>query len=85
MRPQPTASPGAPPIAGTEAAVAGYRVEVERADRGWEVRIVDADDHPVSIRPCASETEARTFASTVIQHLGWLSKEKFREYYRLGG
>jgi hypothetical protein len=86
VRPQPTASPGPPPsIAGTEAAAAGHRVEVERADRGWEARIVDADGHPVFVRPCASETEARTFASTVIQHLGWLSKEKFREYYRLEG
>ena len=86
MRPEPTASPGPPPsLVGTEGAAAGYRVEMERADRGWEVRIVDANGHPVSIRPCASETEARTFASTVIQHLGWLSNEKFREYYRLEG
>jgi hypothetical protein len=86
MRPQPTASPGHPPsAAGTDTAAAGYGVEVERAERGWEVRIVDGDGRPVSIRPCASETEARTFASTVIQHLGWLSHEKFREYYRLEG
>jgi hypothetical protein len=29
------------------------------------------------------EAEARTFASTVQQHIYWLSPEKFREYYRL--
>ena len=64
-----------------------YRVDVERAEQGWEVRIVDlglgGGGRVVSVRPCAGETEARTFASTVIQHLGWLSPEKFREYYRL--
>ena len=64
-----------------------YRVDVERVEQGWEVRIVevdpDGDGAIVSVRPCAGETEARTFASTVIQHLGWLSPEKFREYYRL--
>ena len=31
----------------------------------------------------ASGEEARAFASTVEQHLGWLSEEKFRRYYRL--
>jgi hypothetical protein len=60
-----------------------YAVRVERGLHGWEVRIVDAEGSVVSVRPCASETEARTYASTVIQHLGWLSPEKFREYYRL--
>jgi hypothetical protein len=64
-----------------------YRVDVERAEQGWEVRIVavgfGGDDRIVSVRPCAGETEARTYASTVIQHLGWLSPGKFREYYRL--
>jgi hypothetical protein len=62
---------------------AAYAVQVERSQRGWEVRIVDADGNVESVRPCANETEARTYASTVIQHLGWLSAEKFREYYRL--
>ncbi len=60
-----------------------FRVDVERGDHGWEVRIVSADGSVASVRPCAGETEARTFASTVIQHLGWLSERKFREYYRL--
>jgi hypothetical protein len=27
--------------------------------------------------------EARTYASTVRQHIFWLSPEKFREYYRI--
>ena len=62
-----------------------YAVEVERGQHGWEVRILDVQGVAVSIRPCASETEARTYASTVIQHLGWLSEEKFRAYYRLDG
>jgi hypothetical protein len=65
---------------------AAYRVDVERAEQGWEVRILDVgagDDRIMSVRPCAGETEARTYASTVIQHLGWLSPEKFNEYYRL--
>jgi hypothetical protein len=86
MTPSPTASADGPPsFAATGSAAADYRVEVDRADRGWEVRIVDAAGRPASVRPCGSETEARTFASTVIQHLGWLSVEKFREYHRLEG
>jgi len=60
-----------------------YSVEVDRGEQGWEVRILDAGGATMSVRPCAGETEARTFASTVIQHLGWLSASKFRDYYRL--
>jgi hypothetical protein len=60
-----------------------YAVRVERGERGWEVRVVDAGGRAVSVRACTDETEARTYASTVIQHLGWLSPEKFRQYYRL--
>jgi hypothetical protein len=78
------AGPEAGPAAvAASAATAAYRVEVDRGDQGWEVRIVAGDGRPASVRPCASETEARTYASTVIQHLGWLSTAKFREYYRL--
>ncbi len=66
-----------------ETAASLYRVEVDRGEHGWEVRILDADGAVVSVRPCSDETEARTFASTVIQHLGWLSAPKFRDYYRL--
>ena len=69
--------------AGALAAVDVYRVDVERAERGWEVRILDRQGGAVFVRPCGGEAEARTFASTVIQHLGWLSVPKFREYYRL--
>jgi hypothetical protein len=29
--------------------------------------------------------EARTYASTVQQHIGWLSEDQFREYYPLTG
>ncbi len=62
-----------------------FAVEVERGQHGWEVRILDAQGVIASTRSCSSETEARTYASTVIQHLGWLSEEKFRSYYRLDG
>ena len=34
-------------------------------------------------RSCGTEEEARTFASTVEQHIAWLSEEKFRRYYRI--
>ncbi len=36
-----------------------------------------------SSRACRDETEALTYASTVRQHIYWLSEEKLREYYRL--
>ena len=49
------------------------------------MRIVDADGHDVSTRACRDETEARTFASTVRQHIEWLSEATFREYYALDG
>jgi hypothetical protein len=59
-----------------------YTVDVRSEDRGWSVAIVDAGTE-VSVRACRSEEEARTYASTVRQHLRWLSPSKFREYYRL--
>jgi hypothetical protein len=68
------------PASGGEPA---YAVRVEHGEQGWEVRIVDAAEQAVSVRACTDETEARTYASTVIQHLGWLSTKKFRQYYRL--
>ena len=52
-------------------------------DGGWSVAIV-RDGAAVSVRACRDEDEARTYASTVRQHLAWLSPPKFREYYRLG-
>jgi hypothetical protein len=60
-----------------------YTVREAGTERGWEVSIVDPHGHVVSTRPCQTEAEARTFASTVRQHVYWLSEEKFREYYRL--
>ena len=47
------------------------------------MRIVDTDGRDVSTRACRDEAEARTFASTVRQHIEWLSEGKFREYYAL--
>jgi hypothetical protein len=47
------------------------------------VVILDPEGREVSTRPCAHETEARVFASTVRQHAYWLSEQAFREYYRL--
>jgi hypothetical protein len=59
-----------------------YSVRVEDAG-GWRVVIADGAGRAVFERPGATEKEARAFASTVEQHLGWLSEEKFRRYYRL--
>jgi hypothetical protein len=60
-----------------------FTVSVVRGDQGWEVRIVDPAGTVASTRACSGEAEARSYASTVNQHRGWLSAEKFREYYRL--
>ena len=60
-----------------------YTVHEVDGDHGWEVRIIDPSGATAWSRPCASREEARTFASTVRQHVYWLSEDKFREYYRL--
>lgn len=60
-----------------------YAVEVRRGEDGWTVAIVDPDGLEVSRRSCGDETEALTYASTVRQHIYWLSEQKLREYYRL--
>lgn len=60
-----------------------YAVDVRRDDRGWSVAIMDPDGREASVRACRDEVEARTYASTVRQHIDWLSEEKFRDYYRL--
>lgn len=60
-----------------------YAVRVERSGTGWAVSILDPAGRPVYRRACRSEGEARTFASTVRQHIAWLSPRRFREYYRL--
>ena len=61
----------------------GYRVEIHDTVDGWRVEIVDPAGTVVSDRACRDASEARTFASTVRQHIYWLSPEKFREYYRV--
>ncbi len=61
-----------------------YTVAVGDSGGGWTVSIVDAGGNAVFDRACSSEPEARTFASTVRQHMEWLSPERFRQYYRLG-
>ena len=60
-----------------------YMVEVHDAESGWRVSIVDQGGRVVSERRCRDGAEARTYASTVRQHLYWLSPQKFREYYRI--
>lgn len=65
---------------------AGNRFSVEiRNDQGleWSVSIHDPEGREVAVRACRDETEALTFASTVRQHVVWLSEARFREIYRL--
>ena len=61
----------------------GYGVQIREVDHGWHVEIVDEAGAVVSERSCRDGSEARTFASTVRQHLYWLSAERFRQYYRI--
>ena len=63
----------------------GYSVRVREEKGSWSVAIVDPQGREVSVRTCSDETEARTFASTVGQHIAWLSEPRFREIYRLAG
>jgi hypothetical protein len=65
---------------------AGNRFSVEVRDgegNEWSVSILDPDRREVAVRACRDETEALTFASTVRQHIAWLSEARFREIYRL--
>lgn len=61
----------------------GFRVELRQTERGWRVEIVDPSGSVVGERACGDANEARVYASTVRQHIYWLSAEKFREYYRI--
>jgi hypothetical protein len=64
----------------------GNRFSVEVRDGqgiGWSVAILDPEGREIALRACRDETEARTFASTVRQHIAWLSEARFREIYRL--
>jgi hypothetical protein len=47
------------------------------------VAILDPGGRELALRACRDETEARTFASTVRQHIAWLSEARFRQIYRL--
>jgi len=60
-----------------------YTVNVRRDEQGWSVAIASSDGSEIAVRACRDEHEARTYASTVRQHIEWLSEPKFREYYRL--
>ena len=60
-----------------------YEVAIVQTELGWRVRILGTEGVVVSERSCIDGAQARTFASTVRQHLYWLSPSKFREYYRI--
>jgi hypothetical protein len=62
-----------------------YTVELRETPRGWRVVIVGAAGEVLSERACRDGTEARAYASTVRQHLHWLSPERFRSYYAAEG
>ena len=62
----------------------GFGVEI-RDVGGWRVAILNPAGEVVAERACHDGAEARTYASTVRQHIHWLSPEKFREYYRIEG
>jgi hypothetical protein len=60
-----------------------YGVEIRGGEGSWRVAILDPEGEVVSERACHDGAEARTYASTVRQHIHWLSEQKFREYYRI--
>ena len=61
----------------------GFDVEIRGGEGTWRVAILGPEGDVVSERACHDGAEARTYASTVRQHIFWLSAEKFREYYRI--
>jgi hypothetical protein len=58
-------------------------VDVSGGSPDWRVVIKDVSGAVVSERVCGDEREAHNYASTVRQHIHWLSEAKLREYYRL--
>jgi hypothetical protein len=70
-------------VADEEAEGNGFGVQVLESATGWRVAIVDRAGDVVAERACGDHVEARTYASTVRQHIYWLSADKFREYYRI--
>jgi hypothetical protein len=61
----------------------GFHVQVREADGDWHVLILDPAGQPAWSRAYSDPVQAETLASTVRQHVYWLSREKFREYYKL--
>lgn len=63
-----------------------YDVRIAEGAGGWRVAIVDrSTGAEAAARACASREEADLYASTVRQHAGWLSEERFRAYYGVEG
>ena len=60
-----------------------FRVQVLHVDRDWEVRILEPTGSSIWSRSHADAEQAETLASTIRQHVSWLSPAKFREYYKL--
>jgi hypothetical protein len=60
-----------------------FGVEIRGDEGAWRVAILSPDGDVVAERACHDGAEARTYASTVRQHIYWLSPEKFAEYYRI--
>ena len=61
----------------------GYAVRIDDAVDGWRVTMEDPAGTIVLERARRDGSEARTFASTVRQHLYWLSPETFLSCYRI--
>lgn len=59
----------------------GYEVELRETSVGWRVIVLDPLGEVVVERACSDSAEARTYASTVRQHIHWLTPERFRSYY----
>ncbi|MDQ3991325.1 MAG: hypothetical protein M3245_03315 [Actinomycetota bacterium] len=60
-----------------------YSAAARHEDNGWVVDIVDPGGHVAAARACGGEREAELYASTVRQHIHWLSEPAFRRYYGL--
>jgi hypothetical protein len=67
----------------TNVPTVGYSVVMRDRDGSSSVVIVDEQGAELAERICRDPAEARVYASTVRQHLYWLSPERFREYYQL--
>lgn len=60
-----------------------YGVAMAGSSESWRVAILDQAGQPVSERVFSAEDQAMAYASSVRQHIGWLSEERFRDYYRI--